>query len=339
MTADDVRLKPDTTGWDRAATGLVLGKFLPPHLGHQFLLDFAAASARELTILVCSLAREPIPGELRAAWVADMCPRARVVHVRDENPQEPHEHPDFWRIWTETIRRHVPAGPDVVFTSEGYGDELARRLGARHVPVDRARELVPTSGTAIRQRPLAHWRYLPPPVRPYFVKRVVVFGPESTGKTTLARDLARHYETVWVSEYARGYLDHKGVRFEPEDFPRFVSGQHAAEDALARQANRVLFCDTDALTTVIFHRLFYGTAPAPLVEAADSRRYDLYLVLDVDVPWVADPQRDSPGDREALRDLYLSELRTRDRPHLLVSGSWAERFDAACAAVDRLLRE
>jgi HTH-type transcriptional regulator, transcriptional repressor of NAD biosynthesis genes len=323
----------------RAATGLILGKFLPPHLGHQYLLDFAAAYVESLTVLVGSLAREPIPGTLRAGWVEEMCPRARVLHVTDENPQEPHEHPDFWRIWIDTIRRRVPEGPDVVFTSEAYGDELACRLGARHVVVDRARELVPISGTRLRERPLAHWAYLPPAVRPYFAKRVVVFGPESTGKTTLARDLARHYGTVWVSEYARAYLDHKGSRFEPDDFPRFVAGQHAAEDALARQANRVLFCDTDALTTLIFHRLFYGTTPDWVVAAAASRRYDLHLVLDVDVPWVADPQRDSPGDRERLRNLYLGELAARDRRHVVIRGSWSERFAAACAAVDGLLRE
>ncbi len=324
---------------DPPASGLVLGKFLPPHLGHQFLLDFAAAYVQDLTVLVGSLAREPIPGALRAEWVAEMCPRAHVIHVTDENPQEPHEHPEFWRIWTDTIRRQVPTGPDIVFSSEAYGDELARRLGARHVLVDRARDLVPISGTALRARPLTHWRYLPPVVRPYFAKRIVIFGPESTGKTTLARDLARHYDTVWVSEYARGYLNHKGARFEPDDFPLFVAGQHAAEDALARQANRVLFCDTDALTTVIFHRLFYGMAPDALVAAADSRRYDLYLVLDVDVPWVADPQRDTVGDRTALRDCYLDELDARNRPYVLIGGSWSDRFAAACRAVDEVLFE
>jgi NadR type nicotinamide-nucleotide adenylyltransferase len=318
---------------------MVLGKFLPPHLGHQFLIDFGVAYVDALTVLVCSLTREPIPGDLRAGWVADMCPRANVLHVTDENPQEPHEHPEFWRIWIETIRAKLPTGPDVVFTSEGYGDELARRLGARHVPVDRARELVPISGTMLRERPLTHWRYLPPPVRPYFAKRVVIFGPESTGKSTLARDLARHYQTAWVSEYARGFLDHKGAKYEPSDFPLFVAGQHASEDALARQANRVLFCDTDALTTLIFHRLFYGTAPDCLVRAADSRRYDLYLVLDVDVPWVDDGQRDAPGDRERLRDVYVTELVARGRPHVLIRGSWAERLDAACRAVDELLEQ
>jgi NadR type nicotinamide-nucleotide adenylyltransferase len=329
----------DPPVWPRPETGLVLGKFLPPHLGHQYLFDFARAYADHLTVLVCSLAREPIPGELRHRWVQEMCPGADVLHVSDENPSEPHEHPDFWRIWTDTVRRRLPAGPDVVFTSEGYGDELARRLGAVHVVVDRGRQLVPVSGTQIRERPLDCWRYLPPCVRPYYVKRVVVFGPESTGKTTLCQKLAEHYGTVWVSEYARGHLDHKGAVCEPSDIPFIARGQAASEDALARQANRVLFCDTDLLMTVVYCHLYYGACPDWLGREAERRSYDLYLVLDVDVPWVADPQRDMPHRREEIRDRCLEALASRGRPHLLIRGSWDERLAAAIRAVDALLAD
>ena len=105
-------------------------------------------------MLVCSLESEPIPGALRYGWMRELFPDVRVVHVTDENPQEPHEHPEFWRIWTDTVLRHAER-PDVVFTSEAYGWELARRLGAEHVPVDLGRELVPISGTAMRDEPLA----------------------------------------------------------------------------------------------------------------------------------------------------------------------------------------
>src|ERR1044071_5376652 len=85
------------------ATGMILGKFMPPHRGHQHLIDFARERVGELTILVCSLECEPIPGRLRYEWVTEMCPNARVIHVTDENPSEPHEHPRFWEIWTETV--------------------------------------------------------------------------------------------------------------------------------------------------------------------------------------------------------------------------------------------
>jgi NadR type nicotinamide-nucleotide adenylyltransferase len=327
----------DYPGPFRPQTGLVLGKFMPPHLGHQYLLDFARAYVPRLIVLVCSLQREPIPGPLRHAWVREMCPDALVLHVADENPSEPHEHPDFWNIWTRTIRARLPTGPDVVFTSESYGDELARRLGARHIVVDTARELVPVTGTKVRERPLQYWAYLPPCVRPYFVKRVVVFGPESTGKTTLCRALAAHYRTVWVSEYARGHLDYKAALCEPADIPLIVRGQLAAEDALARQANRVLFCDTDAIMTTVYSDLYYGTTPDWLRQAAEERTYDLYLVTDVDVPWVADPQRDMPHRREEIRDRCVRALVSRGRRFVLIRGSWAERFEAAQKAVDALL--
>lgn len=323
----------------RPGTGMILGKFLPPHRGHQYLFDFARAYVDRLTILVCSLAREPIPGELRTAWVREMAPGATVLDVPDENPSEPHEHPDFWKIWIDTVRRRIPSGPDVVFTSERYGNELAGRLGAEHVPVDALRQLVPVSGTKVRSDPLGSWEYLPACVRPYYVRRVVVFGPESTGKTRLCERLARHFKTVWVSEYARGFLDVRGLPVVPEDVPRIVRGHTASEDALARQANRVLFLDTDVLTSVLYSELYYGGCPDWVRREAEARRYDLYLVLDVDVPWVADPQRDMGHRREELRDRWVRALEERGCKYVLIRGDWETRFAVAAAAVERLLGE
>lgn len=195
------------------------------------------------------------------------------------------------------------------------------------------------SGTKIRERPLAHWRSLPPCVRPYFVKRVVVFGPESTGKTTLCRDLAAHFQTVWVSEYARGMLDHKGAFCEPADIPLIARGHAAAEDALARQANRVLFLDTDGLMKVLYSEWYYGHCPESVRSAAAARRYDLTLLLDTDVPWVADWQRDLPHKRQELRERFEQILVEHGRPYRVIRGSWAERFEQARSAVEELLRE
>lgn len=320
-------------------TGLVLGKFLPPHAGHQYLFDFAGHYVSHLNVLVCSLPQEPIAGTLRTRWVREMCPAAEVFHVTDPNPQEPHQHPDFWQIWTDTVRRRIPYPLDVVFTSEDYGDELARRLGARHVIVDKARELVPISGTQLCERPWDHWQYLPPCVRPHFVRRVVVHGPESTGKTTLCRRLAEHYGTVWASEYARGMLDHRGGECRAEDIVPIARGHLASQQALARQANRILFSDTDALLTEIYSELYFGSVPDVVKQIADSQAADLYLVTNIDVPWVADVQRDLPHRRPELREKCLAALESRGRKYVIIQGDWEERFRRACAAVDRLLTQ
>ena len=149
-------------------TGFLLGKFLPPHRGHLYLIEQAVARCQRLTVLVCSIACEPIPGALRHAWVKDLCQFADVYHCTDENPQYPHESPNFWPIWIASIRRFVPIGPDLVFSSEDYGDELATRLGASHIAIDKARLAFPVSGTAVREDPRAVWHLIPPPVQAYY---------------------------------------------------------------------------------------------------------------------------------------------------------------------------
>ncbi|MEW6265444.1 MAG: AAA family ATPase [Thermodesulfobacteriota bacterium] len=321
----------------KPATGLILGKFLPPHRGHQYLIDFALNYVERLTIVVGTLKAESIPGELRHAWMREMFPRAEVLHLTDENPQEPSEHPDFWRIWHDSLRRLVPRGPDLVFASEPYGFKLAEILGAGYVPVDQARELVPVSGTDVRRNPLKYWDFLPPAVQPYYVRRVCIVGPESTGKSILARRLAGHYRTAFVAEYARGLLALKDNRVDPEDIPRIARGQAASEDALARQANRVLICDTDLITTTIWSDVLFGDCPEWIKQEADRRRYDLYLLADIDCPWMDDPQRFLPHQREAFLARCIFELESRGRSYEKIGGSWEDRFHQAVRAIDRLL--
>jgi len=300
-------------------------------------VDFARAYCQRVTVLVCSLPGDPIPGALRHAWMREMFPDARVVHITEELPQEPKDHPDFWAIWRRVCREAAGEPVDVVFASEDYGFRLAGELDAEYVPVDHGRGQVPISGTAVRADPLACWEAIPEVVRPWFLRRVCLFGPESTGKSTLAADLARHYETVAVREYARGLLDFKEGRCDPEDIPRIVRGQLASEDALARQARRVLFCDTDALTTTIWSDWLFGGCPDWIRAVARQRRYALTLLLDVDVPWVDDRQRFLRDERQVFFARCEEALRAHDRPYVRVGGSWARRWEIAVAAVDDLL--
>jgi HTH-type transcriptional regulator, transcriptional repressor of NAD biosynthesis genes len=321
----------------RHRAGLVLGKFHPPTLGHCYLVDFARHFVDHLTVVVATLEREEIPGSLRVAWMREMFPAVRVVHLTDENPQYPREHPDFWRIWRESLRRVMPEGPDCVFASEDYGFRLAEELGARYVPVDHARAVMAVSGTAVREDPMGTWNFIPPVVRPHFARRVCVIGPESTGKTTLAERLARHYGTVVATEYARSLIDRHGGEVREDLLPLIVRGQAASEAALARCANRILICDSDAFTTTLYWQLYFGSCPEWVRQEAERRAYDLYLVTVPDTPFVADSQRNHPDRRQWFFDRCIEWVERRSARFVVIGGTWEARFDAACAAVDGLI--
>ncbi|KAO04894.1 transcriptional regulator AsnC-family [Mycobacterium tuberculosis variant bovis B2 7505] len=157
--------------------GMVLGKFMPPHAGHVYLCEFARRWVDELTIVVGSTAAEPIPGAQRVAWMRELFPFDRVVHLANENPQRPWEHPDFWDIWKASLQGVLATRPDFVFGAEPYNADFAQVLGARFVAVDHGRTVVPVTATDIRADPLGHWQHIPRCVRPAFVKRVSIIGP------------------------------------------------------------------------------------------------------------------------------------------------------------------
>lgn len=318
-------------------TGVVLGKFMPPHRGHQLLVDFARHYVDDLTVMVGSLAREPIPGELRVQWMQHMFPDVRVVHLDDENPQYPEEHPDFWDIWRHSMLSRLEEAPTYLFASEDYGWKLAEVLGATYIPLDQTRQIVPTSGTAVRAAPWVNWSMLPQVVRPYFVGRVCIFGPESTGKSTLTKQLAAHYQTAFVPEYARTHLEPKRGHIVKEDMIHIARGHAALEDAAAYQANRILFSDTDLLTTTLWsHKLFDQCDP--WIEAqAMARPHDLYLLMDVDLPWVQDDIRYYPEERASFFEACKQLLEQHNRPYVIISGQGPQRLRAAIDAVDTFL--
>ena len=324
--------------------GMLLGKFMPPHMGHVYLAEFAQGFADDLAIVVCSLDREPIPGALRYAWMTELCPKARVIHLTEDLPQEPSEDPRFWELWETALRKILPHAPTHVFASEPYGAKLAEVLGATFVPVDLERRAVPIRATAIRNDPWTHVSFIPRPVRPYFIKRVSIFGPESSGKSTLAADLANHFRTAWVPEYARTWLetnkaDSSPPTLDPSDFLTIVKGQIASEEALARNAQKVLVTDTDPLLSVLWSSALTRTC-LPEVEAlARGRTYDLTLLLDIDVPWIQDGVRYFPEQRAAFLEDCERVLIQNKRTYLRIRGSRSERLEIAIKAIESLMAD
>ena len=311
---------------------------MPPHSGHARLIEIARERSQHLTILVCSLENEPIPGRLRYEWMKEMYPDVSVVWVTDENPSYPDEHPDFWDIWRKTILSNAPE-PDAVFTGESYGDRLAAVLGAVHICVNREDCPGDISGSEIREDPYKHWDHLPPRVRAYYAKRVAIVGAESTGKTTLAKALAERFNTVWAPEYAVEYLkngnqDCKSI----QDIENIARGQISLEEEMAAKANKIVFCDTDTMTTVVWSSHFFGECPQWILDESFARKYDLTLLTNIDIPWICSPWRDCPDKRAEFHDWFKRELELRRRPYIEISGSSPEdRLSLAAVYISRLL--
>ena len=319
--------------------GLIVGKFYPPHSGHKHLIDFGRSRVDELSVIVCWKPGEFPDGELRAAWLREIHPGVNVLLIDDVyDEQDP-------RVWAENSIRRLGFVPDAVFTSEDYGERFARFLGCEHTPVDKNRETVPISGTMVRSNPLGCWDFLEPPVRAWYAKRLCLVGAESTGKTTLARMLAERYQTVWVPEYGREYSERKlaedgGCDWRSEEFTIIAQSQCERENEAARGANKVLICDTDAFATGVWHRRYMGER-SPEVEAiaSEHRRPDLYLLTDVDTPFVQDGTRDGESIREWMHETFVAELTAQRRPIRILSGSWQARFNTAVECVGSLIAD
>jgi HTH-type transcriptional repressor of NAD biosynthesis genes len=174
------------------------------------------------------------------------------------------------------------------------------------------------------------------------VLRVCIVGAESSGTTTLARNLAEYYETLWVPEYGRDYTEARkvaGAKYEwkSEEFIHIALKQQEHEDRMAEQASRILFCDTDALATSIWHERYMGFWSPTVESVASRKRYTLYILTQPDIPFVQDRIRDSELLRDWMTDRFRVELTRRGYPWILVKGTYEARWELATAAVDRLL--
>ena len=170
------------------------------------------------------------------------------------------------------------------------------------------------------------------------LKKIVLTGPESVGKTTLAAQLARHYHTAWVPEYAREYCAlHGNENLTPMDFSHIAAGQLLLEEQGEDSADRLLFCDTDLITTEIWAYYFLEKCPRWIQQVNKTRHYDLFLLLAPDVPWVGDELRRFENTRADFFDRLKNLLEKTGRRYEVITGGFGERFKRAVEVVDRLL--
>ncbi|MEL7025066.1 MAG: AAA family ATPase [Pseudomonadota bacterium] len=334
-----------------AKRGLTLGKFLPLHEGHALLLRSAAKHCHELTVLVGVASNDLYSFEQRERWILDLLEPVttqtgtRVHVVRDPDP-DPLVEKDaegtvtderYWTQWLEQNQSHL-ANIDLVFTSDRYGREIARRIGARWFPVDPDREVVAISGSQIRALMHQNFHAVCDVAKPDVAITVAVLGAESTGKSTLVKRLADLYQTRYAPEWGR-IISEAHSELTVSDFDAIVTMQDELITTAQRLGNGLCFVDTEAITTALFAPIYLGREHEASWQKAKQQQFDLYLVLDPSVPWIDDGTRvlDSP-ERFAFHESLIAALERLQKPYTLISGdSYDARERMARSEIDALL--
>ncbi|NIG52429.1 AAA family ATPase [Chitinophaga sp. Cy-1792] len=171
------------------------------------------------------------------------------------------------------------------------------------------------------------------------MKKVVVIGPESTGKSTLSEYLARYFHTAWTPEFAREYIDQLNRPYTQEDLLHIAEGQLQLEKEQAAKANEVLICDTDLYVVKVWSEHKYGDCDARILKMIAEQDCDLYLLMATDLPWEEDPQREYPAQemRDYFYNIYRDIVMQSGVPFVDIRGSYTDRENTAVAAVKQLL--
>lgn len=332
--------------------GFYGGKFLPLHQGHVYSIVKASTMVDQLYVVLshsekrdkklCEDTDFPyIPSGIRLRWLSQITKdmgNVKVIEVEDEQGDVDYD----WKEGSIKIKEAIGKKIDFVFSSEQSYETIFNELypKAAHVIIDAKRELYPISATEIRQKGVYHyWDYIPQIVKPYFVKKVVVLGTESCGKSTLVRNLALLFNTNYVEEYGRTYCEQlggcDGIMVE-EDYPLIAYGHKLKEYEAIEKANKIVFIDTEAVVTQFYSELYNHKHQMVLNEMAQLQKYDLCLYLEPDVKWVDDGLRvhGTSNDREK-NNLRLKELlKLNGVKYVSIGGNYKQRLEHAVQLIN-----
>jgi HTH-type transcriptional regulator, transcriptional repressor of NAD biosynthesis genes len=332
------------------------GKFLPfPHLGHVYSMTAAASIAGELHVIISHDSEfeqklcegghaEPVGFKLRLRWWKQLTRELPHVHVHEIYDEQTGSFSD-WENGARKIRASIGKPIDFVFSSEPGYDPIFKRLypEAEHILIDPDRKRYPISGTMFRRDGLMkHWDMIPKCIQPHFVRKVVIAGTESCGKSTLAASLAQLYNTSYVREYGRTFYEElggcEGITVA-EDYPHIAYAHKLEEWRKQQSADRILFIDTEAITTQFFSYAYLQRRQPVLDEIAKLQKYDLWLLLEPDVEWVDDGTRSFGEQDERWKNhlLLKSLLDEHNVCYKVINGSYRERLEKSMMYTDELL--
>lgn len=321
-------------------TGVVLGKFLPLHKGHMALVDFALHHCDQLIVLLCSSEKEHIPGATREKWLLetfDSNNRIRVEHIiydEDELPNTSVSSHEVSEKWATYLGKKFPE-MTIFFSSEPYGDYVAKFLGITHICFDQPRTAIPVSASAILNDPFGLWEYISPAARPWFVKKICLSGSESTGKSTLAEKLAQHFNTTYVPEMAREVIG-KTDEVVFDDLMKIAILHAKTINEKIKEANKLLFCDTDVNITKSYSKYLFNKTLQTPDWINEANHFSLHIFLETDCPYVQDGTRLSPEERDILDEFHKQQLEQAGIYYLSVYGDWEQRFEKSIEIIDEL---
>lgn len=317
----------------RNKIGLVLGKFMPLHAGHMALIDFGLNYCDRLIVLICSSDKEEIAGEVRVNWLKQIASdnsRLQIEHLHyneDLLPNTSVSSRGVSKLWASKIGELFPQ-LDILFSSEPYGDYMAEFLEIEHKCFDIERAHVKTSASSILKDPFGGWDFIAEPAKPYFVKKIVLLGSESTGKSTLAERLAKEFKTVHVPEMAREIIEKtKDVFYD--DLIKIATLHAKTILDYTKKANKLLVCDTDVNITSSYSQYLFNQNLVVPHWIAEANKADLYIFLETDCPFVQDGTRLSEEERNDLSKHHKQHLANAGINYHAITGNWDERFEQA----------
>ena len=313
-------------------TGLTLGKFAPLHEGHEHLIETMRSECEHAIVLVYDTDVIDVPLPVRANWIRTLYPDVEVIKCWDGPDGYSSER--AFEIIQEDYVLGVLGGRrvDAFYSSEFYGEHMARALDAVDRRVDEERIAVPISGTMVRADPNLQRAFVSPLVYRDLIVKVVFMGAPSTGKTTLVEALAKRFDTSFALEYGREYWTEHQVdrRIGFEEFDTIATVHQKREEEAFLRADRVCFVDTNAITTYMFSLDYHGSATDLLTALAweNAARYDLFFLCADDIPYDDTWDRSGVQKRGIFQRQIRADLDRRKLPYVEIGGTLDERIDA-----------